>query len=116
MIKYTFDTPLSYPLGLYDSHFMHDDILDFEEYESENPSILNLYLDSQDPRLSQVIDQIFKEVGFKGHEKLIKNHIKILLLNFIRAKKRANHSFLRYSRRNEFWSNYSTRKRSVFYS
>jgi hypothetical protein len=78
--------------------------VDFESDNYQHPDVLDVYLFSSDPKLNEVTEKIFKEVGFKGQKKLIKDQLRVLILNFIKLKKRKKNGFLRYSRRNDFWT------------
>lgn len=76
-------------------------------------SVLNIYLDSKDPRVEEAVDQILRDISFKGHKKKTRLLLRLLVLNFIRLKQRKSNGSIRYSRRNDAWLDYSTKERTI---
>lgn len=89
-----------------DIEHWYNEIDDGEEWYS---NVLNVLLNTSDPRLDQVATQIYETVAFKGQKNKILNHIKVIILNFLVLKKTRPQGKIRYSRQNNYWTQYNLR-------
>ncbi|MBP7346475.1 MAG: hypothetical protein KA952_08055 [Sediminibacterium sp.] len=86
--------------------------MDSEDFKKDDGAfdqagMFNPYLFSRDPKLEEASEALYKAVNFSGHPSLVKQHLKILMLNIVYAKKQRKLGTIRYSRRNEYWRDFN---------